>query len=95
MRIEAIIPEKSKKNLFKSLIGKKENLEEDKELLLSLATVKQNLDLVYMNFEYATDTALIDCYIYELKALQMKYEYLMQKVKARGLQAKGFEHISS
>ncbi len=91
MKVEAVIQQKVRKNLFKLGINKKAISEEDKDLLISLEKVKQNLELVYMNFEYATDTALIDCYIYELKALQMKYEYLIQKVKARGLQANGLE----
>ncbi len=58
---------------------------EDKELLLNLKEVKSNIDIAYMNFENATDNNLIDSYIYELKALQMRYEYLMKRIKARGL----------
>lgn len=95
MKDELIVQHKQKKSFLKLFLGKKEFLEEDKELLTELNDVKQNLDLAYMKFEYATDKTLIDCYIYELKALQMKYEYLMQKVKSRGLQAKGFEKLSS
>lgn len=95
MKSELVVQEKIKKKIFKLVMGKTETKSEDKELLSSLEIVKQKLDLVYMNFEYATDKALIDCYIYELKSLQMKYEYLMQRVKERGLQAKDFERISS
>lgn len=95
MKSELALKGKSKRNVFSLLIKKREIPAEDKELLSQLEEVKQNLDLVYMKFEYATEASLIDCYIYELKALQMKYEYLMQKVKSRGLQAKGFEKLSS
>lgn len=94
MKSDEVIQEKNKKNIFKILVGKNKIEDEDKEILTGLKEVKQNLDMVYMKFEYATDTALIDCYIYELKSLQMKYEYLMQRAKEKGLQAQGFERIS-
>lgn len=94
MKSDEVIQEKNKKNIFKILVGKDKIEDEDKEILTGLKEVKQNLDMVYMKFEYATDTALIDCYIYELKSLQMKYEYLMQRAKEKGLQAQGFERIS-
>ncbi len=95
MKTDNIIQEKNKKSIFKILTGKNETEQESQEILIGLKEVKQNLDMVYMNFEYATDAALIDCYIYELKSLQMKYEYLMQRAKEKGLQAEGFERISS
>lgn len=94
MKSDEVIQEKNKKNIFKILVGKNKIEDEDKEILTGLKEIKQNLDMVYMKFEYATDTALIDCYIYELKSLQMKYEYLMQRAKEKGLQAQGFERIS-
>lgn len=94
MKSDEVIQEKNKKSIFKILVGKNKIEDEDKEILTSLKEVKQNLDMVYMKFEYATDVALIDCYIYELKSLQMKYEYLMQRAKEKGLQAQGFERIS-
>lgn len=94
MKSDEVIQEKNKKNIFKILVSKNKIEDEDKEILTGLKEVKQNLDMVYMKFEYATDTALIDCYIYELKSLQMKYEYLMQRAKEKGLQAQGFERIS-
>lgn len=94
MKSNEVLQEKNKKNIFKILVGKDKIEDEDKEILTGLKEVKQNLDMVYMKFEYATDTALIDCYIYELKSLQMKYEYLMQRAKEKGLQAQGFERIS-
>lgn len=93
--MKSLLQEKNKKSIFKILIGKEDIEEESKEILISLKEVKQSLDMVYMKFEYATEKALIDCYIYELKSLQMKYEYLMQRAKEKGLLAEGFEHISS
>lgn len=78
--------------IYKSGVGimkfrnfKKDIETEDRELLLNLEEVKSNMDVVYMRFENATDDSLIDSYIYELKALQMRYEYLMRRIKAKGL----------
>lgn len=89
------VKEKNKHSFLKIFSSKKSAQKEDSQILKELKELKQSLDMVYMKFEYATDTALIDCYIYELKALQMKYEYLMQRAKAKGLQADGFEQLSS
>ena len=36
------------------------------------------------NFEYA-EGELIDCYSYQIKSLQAKLDYLIKKVKQRGL----------
>jgi len=76
---------KSGAGIMKFKNFKKDIETEDRELLLNLEEVKSNMDVVYMRFENATDDSLIDSYIYELKALQMRYEYLMRRIKAKGL----------
>lgn len=40
------------------------------------------MDLVYQNFENATDPELIDSYIYELNAMQMRYKFLLSCLKS-------------
>jgi hypothetical protein len=88
--MDMALPQKAKKNTLKSVFNKQnermEITQEDRELLQALETVKKNLETVYINFEYATDTALIDSYIYEVKALQLKYEYIIKEIKQRGIQ---------
>ena len=88
--MDIALPQKAKRNTLKSLFYKQKELEnitpEDRELLLALEAVKKNLETVYINFEYATDNALIDSYIYEVKALQLKYEYIIKEIKQRGIQ---------
>ena len=37
-------------------------------------------------FEQVVDPALIDCYIYELNAAQLRYQFLLQSLKKRELQ---------
>ncbi len=51
-------------------------------LLNNLMQTKNNLDLAYQNFENATDPELIDSYIYEVNAIQMRYKFLLCRLKS-------------
>lgn len=51
-------------------------------LLDNLTQTKNNLDLAYQNFENATDPELIDSYIYEVNAIQMRYKFLLCRLKS-------------
>ncbi len=50
-------------------------------LLHQINESKLALDIAYSNFENMTDPALIDCSIYELKAAQRRYAYLLDCAK--------------
>ena len=59
-------------------------------LLEDLDKAKVDLDSAYANLanvldqdliDYATDPDLIDCYIYELQSVQMRYKFLLGRVK--------------
>lgn len=52
-----------------------------KQLLAQIKKSKESLDLAYSNFENMTDPELIDCSIYELKAAQARYEFLISCAK--------------
>ena len=52
------------------------------QMLESIQQTKTDLDCAYLNFEHATDPDLIDCYIYQLKSVQMRYKYLLDRIKA-------------
>ena len=53
--------------------------EYEKNLILEdLARTKQALDNAYDHFENVVDPDLIDCYIYEVNAVQQKYKYLLK-----------------
>ena len=54
------------------------------------APVKENLvftkrelwdDIAQNHFEQATEPSLIDCYIYEWNAAQLRYQFLLRKFK--------------
>lgn len=51
------------------------------QTLKNLQQAKTDLDCAYLNFEHATDPDLIDCYIYQLKSAQMRYKFLLNRIK--------------
>jgi len=51
------------------------------QLVNDLEKTKYAMDITYKNFENAVDPDLIDCYIYEMNAIQKKYKFLLSRVK--------------
>jgi len=67
-----------------SYIMKKINCKEKTEkdtLLENLKTAQDELDTAINNYEFASEPELVDYYTYNIKAAQMRYEYLLKKVK--------------
>ena len=54
------------------------------ELLKSILSTKRELIVANKNFESA-EAGLVDYYSYQIKANQAKLDYLLKKVKKRGL----------
>lgn len=50
-------------------------------LLDALEHAKYDLDSAYTNLSNAVEPDLIDCYIYELQSVQMRYKFLLGRVK--------------
>ena len=50
-------------------------------LLEDLDKAKVDLDSAYANLANVFDQDLIDCYIYELQSVQMRYKFLLGRVK--------------
>lgn len=46
-----------------------------------LEQVKQEMNTAYSNFEHVIDPDLIDCYIYEVNAVQKRYKYLLKQIQ--------------
>ena len=66
----------------------------DECLLLSeLEKTKWALDSARSNFENVVEPDLIDCYIYELQAVQMRYKFLLEKAKQSNISAKGYQTV--
>ena len=56
---------------------------EEKYLLEEIAMTKNAIETAYSNFENAVEPDLIDCYIYELNAAQLRYQFLLRKFKSQ------------
>lgn len=50
-------------------------------LLGDIEKTKIALESAYSNFENVSDPDLIDCYIYELNAMQKRYKFLLRQAK--------------
>jgi len=65
-------------------ILEKTDKERDMELMKSVIKTKIDLENDNKNFEFA-DGDLVDYYIYRIKANQAKLDYLLKKVKKKGI----------
>ncbi|QHQ60253.1 DUF2508 family protein [Anaerocolumna sedimenticola] len=50
-------------------------------LLGEIEKTKLALESAYSNFENVIDPDLIDCYIYEVNAIQKRYKFLLKQAK--------------
>ena len=55
------------------------------ELLELIDSTKRSWQTLNNNFNHITDCSEIDCCIYTLKALEMKYGLLLREAKEKGL----------
>lgn len=51
------------------------------ELLNELKQAREAMDAVYSNLSYVVEPDMIDCCIYELNALQLRYKIILNQVK--------------
>ena len=54
----------------------------DPELLTELRQTMSTINTVFNHFEEVVDPTLIDCYIYELNAAQLRYQFLLRRFKS-------------
>ena len=66
------------------LIIDKNDFEKETELLETIKTVERNLDNMYNNMQFI-DSDLIDYYVYQIKAEEVKHNYLIKQAKKRKL----------
>lgn len=89
--------ETEKKGFFPFKIKSKHSfiISEEEEIRQELNKIKKEIDLVYSNFENTTEKELIDSCIYNMKALQIKYKYFLNKAKEKEHSfEKGWEQTS-
>ena len=71
----------SKKNAFS-----RERKREISELIRQIELSKTAILSAQNQFEQVVDPTPIDCYIYELNAAQLRYQFLLRNLKKRELQ---------
>ena len=71
----------SKKNASKQAY-RRETIEMKRQIELS----KSEILYAQNQFEQVVDPTLVDCYIYELNAAQLRYQFLLRRLKKRELQ---------
>ena len=64
------------------LFSKKTSPQND-DLINEIKKTKIALESAYSNFENVIDPDLIDCYIYEVNAVQKRYKFLLKQMKEK------------
>lgn len=54
---------------------------ERRELKASLAHTQTLINQAYGSFNHTSDSDLIDSYVFEINALQARYNYLLRRIK--------------
>ncbi|MCI8534837.1 MAG: YaaL family protein [Hungatella sp.] len=55
---------------------------ERQALQAQIEQTRHRIDSVRNHFEQVVDPTLIDCYIYELNAAQLRYQFLLRRFKS-------------
>lgn len=66
------------------LIQEKTEIEKESELIENIVKTREDLKKANRNFEYAQEE-LVDYYIYQIKAMQAKLDYLIKLAKSKGI----------
>ena len=53
------------------------------DLLRSLSRTQREIEQAYNRFNFTSDSDLVESYVYEINALQCRYNYLLRRVKER------------
>lgn len=61
------------------------DIEREREIIRNIRKAKEDLIKANVNFEFA-EYDLVDYYIYQIKAIQAKLDYLIRLAKSRNIQ---------
>ena len=67
---------------------------EDIEIVAALEAVKSDMEFLHNCFDHTTDAIWIDSLIYELKAVNLKYQYYLGLCKEKGIVSAGMPELS-
>ena len=55
--------------------------QEKQELISSLSRTRAQLQQAYSGFNLVSDQDLVESYVFEIKSLQSRYDYLFRRIK--------------
>lgn len=73
------------KNMKKKYTRKSRFTNEEAQILNNLEMLKEELDFLYTSLDHVTDQALIDGYIYQIKAVHVRYNFYLNLCKEHKL----------
>lgn len=69
---------------------KKNDLAMKRRLLMDdITKTRQAREIAYINFQNVSDPDLIDCYIYEINSVDLRYKYLINQIRKLSLTEQG------
>ena len=74
------------KRFFSIFNKKKKTLDPgDTAIIATLEKLKKDLDTIHSSLDSVTDPILIDSFIYEMNAVNMRYKFYLKMCKEKGL----------
>ena len=67
--------------ILKKKKAKNDVSDNKRQLVEELRETKNAMDTAYANLSYVVEPELIDCCIYELNAIQLRYKFILSQVK--------------
>lgn len=95
--MEKIETNKTNNGRKAKLFGKRTKKYETEEIMNGIRNITESLKFVRTKLNTETNEALIDSYIYEIFALNKKYQYFINYAREKGITSErieGFEKIS-
>lgn len=69
-------------HLFSSRVREDSQRQQEKqELISSLSHTRAQLQQAYSGFNLVSDQDLVESYVFEIKSLQSRYDYLFRRIK--------------
>ena len=60
---------------------------DSQDLLRQLELARREMEIADLNYEFANEDDLVDYYIYQMKAAEIKYQYLLKQARDKGIRS--------
>ena len=75
----------NKEEVARPAVKSKELTAEDMHIVTALNEAASDMAYIHSCFDHITEDVLIDCLIYELKAVSLRHKFLLDLCKAKGI----------